>query len=68
MTSQNLRTALTHIDEAVDIYQRLATRLPASFDHPLWSACHTRADVLDALGCHDEASELRRNLTSSGEV
>ncbi|MEU5671923.1 tetratricopeptide repeat protein [Micromonospora sp. NPDC047753] len=68
MTSQNLRTALTHIDDAIGIYQRLATRLPASFDHPLWSACHTRADVLDALGRHDEASELRRNLTSSGEV
>lgn len=57
-----LPEALTAASEAVAIYRRLADHLPGAFTGHLRGALGVMANLLDALGRHDEASELRREL------
>jgi len=57
-----LPEALTAVKEAIAIYQRLAEEIPEAFGGDLLSARYTLADILDGLGRHDEAAELRRQI------
>ncbi len=57
-----LADALTAVQEAIVIYQRLAEEIPDAFGGDLLSARYTLADILDGLGRHDEAAELRRQI------
>jgi len=53
---------LTAVKEAIAIYQRLAEEIPEAFGGSLLLARYTLADILDGLGRHDEAAELRRQI------
>jgi tetratricopeptide (TPR) repeat protein len=59
-----LRKALSAVQEAIGMYQPLATRQPEVFGPDLWSTRHTLADVLDGLGRSGEAAALRRRLAA----
>jgi tetratricopeptide (TPR) repeat protein len=58
----DLPVALAAVQEAIALYQRLAEQIPDAFSRDLLSARYTLADVLDGLGRHDEAAELRRQI------
>ena len=57
-----LPEALAAAEEAIAIYQRLVEEIPEAFGGDLLSARYTLADVLDGLGRHDEAAEVRRQI------
>ncbi len=57
-----LPEALAAAEEAIAIYERLAEEIPEAFGGDLLSARYTLADVLDGLGRHGEAAELRRQI------
>ena len=57
-----LPEALATAEEAIAIYERLAEEIPEAFGGSLLSARYTLADILDGLGRHDEAAELRRQI------
>jgi len=57
-----LPEALAAAEEAIAIYQRLAEEIPEAFGGSLLSARDTLAYILDGLGRHDEATELRRQI------
>jgi hypothetical protein len=59
-----LPTALPAAQEAVTIYEQLCGVLPEAFAGHLRAATATQADVLDGLGRHTEATELRKRLAS----
>src|SRR5262245_53094209 len=58
---------MTDIEEAVATYETLVAESPEVFAGDLWSALHTLADVLDALGIADEADQLRHHLSARPE-
>ena len=57
-----LPEALAGAEDVIDIYQRLTEEIPEAIGDSLLSARYTLADVLDGLGRHDEAAELRRQI------
>ena len=57
-----LPEALAAAEEAIAIYQRLVEETPEAFGNDLLSARYTLANILDGLGRHDEAAELRRQI------
>ena len=57
-----LPEALTAVKEAIAIYQRLTEETPEAFGGSLLSVHYALADILDGLGRHDEAAELRRQI------
>jgi len=44
------------------LYQRFVEETPEAFGNDLLSARYTLANILDGLGRHDEAAELRRQI------
>ena len=58
----HLPTALHSVNEAIDLYEPLAERLPQMFADQMYAAYQTLAEVLERLGHVDEAAELRRQL------
>lgn len=62
--SAALSEALAAVEEAIELYTRLAERLPAAFNQGLWGAYGTMADILDDLGRTAEAAGLRRRLAA----
>ncbi|MEU5554130.1 tetratricopeptide repeat protein [Micromonospora sp. NPDC047793] len=61
-TRHNLSQALTSVLEAIRLYEGLVMELPQAFESPLLAAHRTLADILDGLGCPDEAAEMRQQL------
>ena len=57
-----LNEALSAVEEACQILLPWARRLPESFMGPLVLTYQAAADILDGLGRHEEAAEIRHNL------
>ncbi|MFI1996333.1 tetratricopeptide repeat protein [Actinoplanes sp. NPDC020271] len=55
------------IQEAIQLYERLAERLPHAFNDSVWAAYHSYANILDALGEASAAAEVRWQLYSSND-
>jgi hypothetical protein len=63
-TGEHLAAAHTAAREAVEKYRHLHSAHPAAFASDLAGASTTLADILDAIGRHNEANELRQQVDS----
>ena len=57
---------LTAVEEAAALFAALAQHQPGAFTRRWQAAQSTRADLLDALGRHEEAAEIRGLIKPGG--